>query len=283
MKKLTGTGKTCRRKSYEFTLIELLVVISVIAILAGMLLPALGSAKTLATRMICSNNQKQILTMHATYSADYNDVILPPLGQIRTYDDKGTRNDRAVLPGMRKMLEHAKMVPPNTSIVRNPKIIFCPAVENKGLDYYTEKIDIGLESGYGIGGPGSSSKYTLAFRAYGGFDDNGEIKLWDSGNGVRKTLYVMSKVKRPSGKVYVSEHQSYCNWPGTYGMPGGSSINSDDGVKGRHNGVGNLGWLDGHVSQVPFKVQLTHFRTYFNLASTDAVKNAASWFGHYYY
>ncbi len=71
------SGVPAFRRTRAFTLIELLVVIAVIAMLIGMLLPALGNAKKTAAMVKEMAAMRQLAIAHAGYSTDQRDKLIP--------------------------------------------------------------------------------------------------------------------------------------------------------------------------------------------------------------
>src|SRR5688572_30019869 len=75
-----------RRTKHAFTLIELLVVIAIIAILASLLLPALGRSKKKAQAIVCISNLRQWSQVTHMYTGSNDDQIWQDLG----HNSRGT-------------------------------------------------------------------------------------------------------------------------------------------------------------------------------------------------
>jgi len=75
---LEDRGPSARDRAAGFTLVELLVVIAIIAVLVGLLLPAVQSAREAARRALCGSHLRQLgIAMHGYASSQNN--LLPPL------------------------------------------------------------------------------------------------------------------------------------------------------------------------------------------------------------
>jgi prepilin-type N-terminal cleavage/methylation domain-containing protein len=116
------------RQRRGFTLVELLVVIAIIAVLISILLPSLQKARSVATRISCNNQMRQIAVAAINYAQSSNGS-LPPWGggdiqgQIWNYINLNTGANSAALAN------NGVSVLIKSKFISGAKILVCPALE----------------------------------------------------------------------------------------------------------------------------------------------------------
>ena len=124
-------GSKRKMRTKRFTLIELLVVIAIIAILAGMLLPALNSARRKAHAISCTSQLKQIGTAMFTYAADYSDYT--PHAYQKWDSEYGYMHSWIVM-----LWPYVSTKKPDQFYSKGSSIFLCPGAKEE--DIYTQTV-----------------------------------------------------------------------------------------------------------------------------------------------
>ena len=203
---------------------ELLVVIAIVAVIAALLLPALGAAKERARRITCTNNLQQINLGIRMYSDDANDIS--PSAQ--------TTN---------RMVNYYKTLVQSYVGLNGPsspqdKLFACPS---DTFRYWTKNSTVVFSP---------TGRHESVYANYSSYAYNGINKETTNSSAHGSILGIagqkLSAIKHPDKTVLVTEHSSF--FPYSWHQPKKPVSNPNSCFF--DNAMNMVSFVDGHVSYV---------------------------------
>ncbi|QDU71315.1 type II secretion system protein [Mucisphaera calidilacus] len=235
-----------------FTLIELLVVISIIALLIGILLPALGAARATARGAVCQSNNRNITTALNVYAVD-NRGVWPSRGAL--VDDPDYPEDKrnvGWIPGVSLQGKDSEVLEDGSlfEYLNNVEVLSCPsddyAEESAGLSYTMNSFIHDIQSNQSLGvtnRPGFEASNGKLYSDANKFRSPSQlIAMVDEGGPNIEYIKVMTG-QDVSSLSEAGVNDGYFQWIWS-DEPLGNSYG--DKTKWYHQGSAAFGFADGH-------------------------------------